>query len=76
MPLDEQINVGSHGSPHRRDDGGGRVGVRPEVPPPGATRTFWAAFPLVDGPISLLLPGFPPMRGLVVPPVHRLAPEP
>jgi hypothetical protein len=59
-----------------RREGGGRVGVPAEVPPPGATRTFWAAFPVVDGPISLLLPGFPPMPGLVVPPVHGVRPEP
>jgi hypothetical protein len=59
-----------------RAEGGGRVGAPAEVPPPGATRTFWAAFPRVDGPISLLLPGCPPMSGLVVPPVHGVRPEP
>jgi hypothetical protein len=59
-----------------RAEAGPRVGPRAEVPPPGETRRFWALFPVRQGPVGLLIPGFPPLSGLVVTPAARPAPEP
>lgn len=59
-----------------RAEAGPRVGPRAEVPPPGETRRFWALFPVQQGPIGLLIPGFPALSGLVVTPAARPAPEP
>ena len=49
-----------------RTPDGERVGVVPELPPPGQSRGFWAAFPLPAGPIRLAAPGFPVLAGLEV----------
>ena len=59
-----------------RAEAGPRVGPRAEAPPPGETRRFWALFPVRQGPIGLLIPGFPPLAGLAVTPGARPAPEP
>src|SRR5262245_2792553 len=59
-----------------RAEAGPRVGPRAEAPPPGETRRFWALFPVRQGPIGLLIPGFPPFSGLAVTPAARPAPEP
>lgn len=59
-----------------RAEAGPRVGPRAEVPPPGETRRFWALFPVRQGPIGLLVPGFPAISGLAVTPAARPAPEP
>ena len=45
---------------------GQRVGAAAAIPVPGKPQTFWAVFPAPDGPVSLLLPGFAPLPGLVV----------
>jgi hypothetical protein len=49
-----------------RTPDGERVGEAPQVPPPGESRGFWAAFPLAAGPIRLVAPGFPVLTGLEV----------
>jgi hypothetical protein len=45
---------------------GQRVGPSVPAPVPGNPQTFWTVFPAADGPVSLLLPGFTPLSGLVV----------
>jgi hypothetical protein len=45
------------------------VGVLPQVPDPGGRGTAWMVFvgqPGDAGPITLVLPGFPPMAGIPV----------
>jgi hypothetical protein len=60
-----------------RTPDGERVGEAPQVPPPGQSRGFWAAFPLSAGPIRLAAPGFPVLTGLeVAPPAAPGTPEP
>ena len=60
-----------------RTPDGERVGPVPELPPPGESRGFWAAFPLPPGPIRLAAPGFPVLAGLdVAAPAAPAAPEP
>jgi hypothetical protein len=49
-----------------RTPDGERVGAAAELPPPGQSRGFWAAFPLSAGPIRLAVPGFPVLAGLEV----------
>ena len=49
-----------------RGSGGQRVGSAVTAPVPGRPETFWALFPAVEGPLSLLLPGFAPLTGLAV----------
>ena len=49
-----------------RTPDGQRVGAAAELPPPGESRGFWAAFPLAAGPIRLAVPGFPVLAGLDV----------
>ena len=51
-----------------RGGSGQRVGAVAAAPVPGKPQTFWAVFPAPDGPVSLLLPGFAPLSGLVVAP--------
>jgi hypothetical protein len=76
----EGLSVLSAGGRRRvfplRAEAGPRVGPRPEAPPPGETRRFWALFPVRQGPIGLLLPGFPAISGVAVTPAARPAPEP
>ena len=45
-----------------RGSSGQRVGPAAVPPVPGKPATFWALFPAADGPVSLLLPGFAPLR--------------
>jgi hypothetical protein len=60
-----------------RTPDGERVGAAAELPPPGESRRFWAAFPLAAGPIRLAVPGFPVLAGLDVAPAPApAAPEP
>jgi hypothetical protein len=60
-----------------RTPDGERVGSAPELPPPGESRGFWAAFPLPPGPIRLAVPGFPVLAGLdVVAPAVPAGSEP
>jgi len=60
-----------------RTPDGQRVGAAAELPPPGESRGFWAAFPLAAGPIRLAVPGFPVLAGLdVAAPPAPPAPEP
>ena len=51
-----------------RGGSGQRVGAVAAAPVPGKPQTFWAVFPAPDGSVSLLLPGFAPLSGLVVAP--------
>jgi hypothetical protein len=54
-----------------RDAAGRPVGGPLEVPEPGGRRTTWMVFtgqPGDSGPVTLLLPGFPPLRSLPVAP--------
>ncbi len=51
-----------------RGGSGQRVGAVAAAPVPGKPQTFWAVFPAPDGPVSLLLPGFAPLSGLVIAP--------
>ena len=49
--------------------GAGEGGWAPAVPPPGGTTTFrvlFASDPQSTGPLTLLLPGFPPVPGIPV----------
>ena len=60
-----------------RTPDGERVGAAAELPPPGESRRFWAAFPLAAGPLRLAVPGFPVLAGLDVAPAPApAAPEP
>jgi hypothetical protein len=60
-----------------RTPDGERVGAAPELPPPGESRGFWAAFPLAAGPIRLAAPGFPILAGpQVLAPAAPREPEP
>jgi hypothetical protein len=58
-----------------RGSTGQRVGSAVPAPAPGRPETFWVVFPAAEGPVSLLLPGFPPLAGLSVAPLPG-RPEP
>jgi hypothetical protein len=52
-----------------RDATGRPVGSPLEVPPPGGRRTTWMVFtghPGDAGPLTLVIPGFPPLRSIPV----------
>jgi hypothetical protein len=53
---------------------GARVGPPADPPPPGGERTFWAVFSGRTGPVSLVLPGCPPLTGLAVTPPGTAVP--
>ena len=57
-----------------RGSTGERVGSAAVAPAPGRSEAFWMLFPAAAGPVSLLLPGFVPLPGLLVPPAGQ--PEP
>jgi hypothetical protein len=51
-----------------RGSDGARVGPRPDPPPAGGERTFWALFAGRGGPVDVILPGFAPLTGVPVTP--------